>query len=207
MSNAFVVGLTGPIGSGKTVVAKQFAQNGYMVIDADVVAREVVQKGSDTLSELAQRFGKDIINSDGTLDRKLLAQRAFASHSDTCALNDITHPAIIRLVKDKIDHFVQQGFTKIIYDAPLLFESGSDKLCDRIVTVIADKESRIQRVIKRDGLSEKEISDRIRAQHDDNYYTDKSDYVIHNDFSYDKLLQDTHKVILALNEVADGTFC
>lgn len=205
MDKAVVVGLTGPIGSGKTTVAKVFLQNGYKSIDADKIAREVVSKGSDTLTLLARSFGSDIINEDGTLNRKLLAKRAFVSKEKTELLNSITHPAILSLVKEKIAQYKQDGFTKLIYDAPLLFESDSHKLCDTVVVVIANKQDRINRVKLRDNMSQGELSDRINRQHEDSFYTSKADYVITNDSTLDDLIQNTLNVITSIQEVHNVT--
>lgn len=205
LSSTVIVGLTGPIGSGKSEVARLFCQNGYKLIDADKIARMVVEKGSATLDELALHFGADIINEDGTLCRTLLAKRAFSSQEATQKLNDITHPAILSLVKAEIENYTKDGCAKIIYDAPLLFESGSHKLCDVIVTVIAQIEQRISRVKSRDNMSESDIKKRLDAQHSDSYYTDKSDYVIENNSSYEELVKNTLKVIFAIDEVQYGT--
>lgn len=205
MSRAFVLGLTGPSGSGKSEVAAVFSQNGYKVIDADKMAQKVVQKGSKTLLKLAQRFGDDIICADGTLDRRLLAQRAFCSQENTQALNAITHPAIVELVIEQINLFSKNGHNKIIYDAPLLFESKSDALCDCVLVVVADTATRIERIKQRDSISEKEIEQRIKAQHDDSFYTEKADYVINNSSTYDELMKKTYAVITAIDEVYNGT--
>lgn len=198
MSKAFVVGLTGPIGSGKSAVAEIFQNNGYKLIDADKVAREVVKKGSPVLDELSKNFGEDVINEDGTLNRRLLAQKAFSTKDGTALLNSITHPAIVSLVKKRIADFKAQGFDKIIYDAPLLFESETDKLCDSIVSVIAPKEVRIKRVVSRDNMPLSEIEKRIKAQHDESYYTEKSNYVIYNNSTLKELRLRTQSVVRAL---------
>lgn len=200
-----VLGLTGPTGAGKSEVADLFLQSGYKVIDADKMAQKVVEKGSPTLLKLAERFGDDVICADGTLDRRLLAQRAFCSKENTKALNDITHPAIIKLVKEQIQLFAKNGHNKIIYDAPLLFESKSDALCDCVLAVIADKSKRIERIKNRDKITETEIEQRINAQHDDSFYTDKADYVIDNSSNYEKLFENTQAVIKAIDEVYNGT--
>ena len=205
MSKTIVIGLTGPMGSGKSTVAKTFCDNGYKLIDADVLARRVVEKGSKTLELLADKFGDDIINADGSLDRAKLSQRAFSSADNTQALNSITHPAIIQLVKAEIARYSAQGYTKIIYDAPLLFESKSDAFCDAIVSVVADKKLRANRVLSRDKISEKEVESRFMAQHDDSFYTEQSDYVITNDGSNDELINNTLAVIRAIDEVYYGT--
>lgn len=205
MNKAFVVGLTGPIGSGKSAVAKIFLNNGYNVIDADKIAREVVEKGSPVLEKLKENFGEDVINEDGTLNRRLLAQKAFSTKNGTELLNSITHPAIVSLVEKRIAEFEAQGFYKIIYDAPLLFESKTDKLCNKIVSVIAPKEVRIERVKLRDNMPLSEIEKRIKAQLEDSNYIEKSDYVIYNDSSLCELENKTESVIKALCEVNNGT--
>ncbi len=193
------------MGSGKSAVAKLFCDNGFVLVDADKVAREVVEKGSETLELLVQKFGDDVLNSDGSLNRKTLSQKAFSKKEGTALLNSITHPAILKLVKDKIDTFLSSGYDKVIYDAPLLFESGSDKFCDKIVCVIATKEMRKARVKKRDGMAENEIEKRFSAQHEDSFYTQKSDYVIYNDSTLDMLKSKAEEVIAQINEVKNAT--
>lgn len=204
MSKAYVVGLTGPIGSGKSVVAQIFLNNDYKLIDADKVAREVVEKGSPVLEKLALEFGCDVINQDGTLNRRLLADRAFSTKDGTDRLNSITHPAIVDLVKKKIAQYEENGVERIIYDAPLLFESNTNKLCDCIVSVIAPKEVRIQRVIERDSVTEADVRKRISAQHDESYYTEKSNYVIYNNSTLKELRRTTQSIVRALREVENG---
>ena len=204
MSKAYVVGLTGPIGSGKSVVAQIFLNNDYKLIDADKVAREVVEKGSPVLEKLALEFGCDVINQDGTLNRRLLADRAFSTKDGTDRLNSITHPAIVDLVKKKIAQYEENGVERIIYDAPILFESNTNKLCDCIVSVIAPKEVRIQRVIERDSVTEADVRKRISAQHDESYYTEKSNYVIYNNSTLKELRRRTQSIVRALREVENG---
>lgn len=205
MTKALLVGLTGPIGSGKSAVAKIFANNSYKVIDADKIAREVVEKGSPVLVQLSDAFGEDVINDDGTLNRRLLAQKAFSSKESTELLNSITHPAIVSLVKKRVEEYKARGFDKIVYDAPLLFESNTDVLCDKIVSVVASKEVRIERVKARDNLPLAEILKRIKAQHELSFYTEKSDFVIYNDSTLTELKLRTSSVIEQLNEVKNGT--
>lgn len=204
MSKAYVVGLTGPIGSGKSVVAQIFLNNDYKLIDADKVAREAVEKDSPVLEKLALEFGCDVINRDGTLNRRLLADRAFSTKEGTDRLNSITHPAIVDLVKKKIAQYEENGVERIIYDAPLLFESNTNKLCDCIVSVIAPKEVRIQRVIERDSVTEADVRKRISAQHDESYYTEKSNYVIYNNSTLKELRRRTQSIVRALREVENG---
>lgn len=199
MNKIRIVGLTGPSGSGKSTVAKVFFDNGYGVIYADALSREIVSKGSQTLNVLAKEFGSDIIRNDKTLNRQLLAQRAFCSREKTDRLNAITHPAIISLALKKADELFLEGKKNIVFDAPLLFESKSDRFCDKIISVIAPVEVRKKRIMLRDGLSEKDALLRIKAQQEDSFYTDKSDFVINNDSTQDELIRKTLNIIAEVN--------
>lgn len=205
MGKALVIGLTGPIGSGKSAVAKLFCENGYVSVDADKLAKKVVEKGSKTLDVLAEKFGADIINLDGTLNRKMLAQKAFSSKENTELLNCVTHPAILELVKKEIEENASLGNTKIIYDAPQLFESGSNTLCDKVVCVIAKKEQRIERVKNRDNMPYADIENRISVQYSDEFFTEKSDYVIENNSTLENLFLRVSEVIDEIEKVHNGS--
>lgn len=205
MGKALVVGLTGPIGSGKSSVASIFLSRGYVSVDADKLAKKVVEKGSTTLDVLALKFGEDIINTDGTLNRKMLAKKAFATKESTELLNSITHPAILELVKKEIEENVKLGNTKIIYDAPQLFESGSDSLCSKVLCVIAEKEQRIKRVKKRDNMPQADIENRISVQYSDDFFTEKSDYVIENNSTLEELKIRVDEVIDEIEKVYNGS--
>lgn len=205
MDKAIVIGLTGPIGSGKSAVAKVFCNRGFVSVDADLIAKKVVEKGSKTLTQLAEKFGSDVINDDGTLNRALLAKKAFSTQEGTALLNSVTHPAILERVKKEIEENKKSGNTKIIYDAPVLFESGSDSLCDRVVCVIADKNQRIERVRKRDNMPFSDIENRISVQHSDDFYTEKSDYVIKNNSTIEELLKKTNEIVDEIEKVHNGS--
>lgn len=175
----FFVGLTGQSGAGKSTVAVCFSKYAdCAVIDADQVAREAVKKGSSCLEMLAQKFGYDIIDEDGNLNRRLLAQRAFATPENTAVLNGITHPWIIKRTKEIADRYKQNGKRIIIFDAPQLFESGGDALCQKIIAVTASEDVRMKRLLARDGLSAEELRSRMKAQHDEAFFREKSDYII-----------------------------
>ena len=171
------IGLTGQTGAGKSTVSRLAENDGCKIINADHVAREVMKNGSECLKRLAEIFGSDIINTDGSLNRKLIAERAFSSRKNTDILNSVTHPAIISKVKEYIDIYSKESDV-ILFDAPQLFESGGDKMCDRIIAVIAPADIRMKRILCRDGISENEALLRINAQHDENFYIAKSDYII-----------------------------
>ena len=178
MRDHIIVGLTGATGAGKSTVSKIFEERGFAVINADETAREVMRKGSVCLMQISAVFGEDTINDDGTLNRAVLANRAFSSKENTWLLNDITHPHIFLRVLKRCRELIDSGREYILFDAPVLFESNSDLMCDVIVCVSAPKDVRIKRLMKRDGRTEDEILRRMSAQNDDIFYESRSDIVI-----------------------------
>lgn len=197
-----VLGLTGQTGAGKSTVSEYAEKLGCAVVNADAVAREALSPDSDCLKRLAEYFGYDIINSDGSCKRKLLAERAFASREKTDLLNSITHPYIIDRCREYINQYMNKNYDVIIFDAPQLFESGGDVLCDFVITVTAPKEIRLQRIMQRDGISEKDALTRINAQHDENYYTQKSDFIINGNAPTENVisqLQNLLKIVVSGN--------
>ena len=172
-----VIGLTGPIGAGKSTVAQRFAERGFYVVDADRVARTIVEKGSAVLPKLANAFGSEILEPDGSLNRKKLAALAFASKENTQLLNDLTHPAIISEVNNEIES-CQQNL--VLLDAPQLFESGCDKMCSTVVGVLADRDIRLKRVQERDSLTTEQIINRIKVQYPDSFYLEHCQHIVNN---------------------------
>ena len=180
-----IIGLTGLTGAGKSTVAQKLMAYGCYHIDADKVAREVINNNENVKNKLKERFGSDVINADGTTNRPLLASRAFANEESTNALNSITHPAVIEEIKSIIKDMEEVGYRGVIIDAIALFESGLDALCDFNVTVIAPKEIRLERIIKRDNITEEKALERINAQKDESFFTSKADFVLWNYPPYD----------------------
>ena len=180
-----IIGLTGLTGAGKSTVAQKLMAYGCYHIDADKVAREVINNNENVKNKLKERFGNDVINADGTTNRPLLASRAFADEESTNALNEITHPAVIEEIKSIIKDMKEVGYRGIIIDAIALFESGLDSLCDFNVTVVAPKEIRLERIIKRDNITEEKALERINAQKDESFFTNKADFVLWNYPPYD----------------------
>lgn len=181
----FVLGLTGPTGAGKSVLARALEAEGFAVIDADRLARKVTEPGSPTLRELAAAFSPAILRADGTLDRALLARLAFASPEATRKLNAVTHPAILELTRQRMRELEAAGCPGAVLDAPLLYESGADALCDRVAVALAPKAERIRRIRERDGLSEEEAARRVAAQNDDSYYNGRGAILLVNDGTLD----------------------
>ncbi|WP_310555455.1 dephospho-CoA kinase [Flavobacterium sp.] len=172
-----IIGLTGGIGSGKTTIARLFESSNIPVYIADDEAKKIMQL-PETISLIVEEFGKNIIINN-KIDPKLLSKIVFNSPEKLKILNSIIHP----LVKKHFDMWVQehQKAAFVIKEAAILFESGSYKYCDVVITVIADEETRITRVMKRDNCSREHILDRIKNQWTDAQKAEKSDYIIVND--------------------------
>lgn len=176
-----VIGLTGPTGSGKSSVSQVLREwNGIAVIDADQISRQVVQKGKRCLVDLAVEFSPLIIDADGNLNRKKLAQVVFTDKEKLRTLNRIIFPYIVEETEMEIMKAREAGAKAIFLDAPTLYESGADALCDKVVAVISDSARRLQRIIKRDHMTPEEAMNRMASQHKDEFYTSRADYVIHN---------------------------
>lgn len=148
--SSIVLGITGGTGSGKSTVCECLKKLGAEIIDADKIARSIVLPGSPVLKSLAESFGGDILLPDGTLDRKALAGKAFSSEENTRLLNSLTHPEIIKECNEKIAE-KRSKCSFIVVDAPLLFVSGLDKLCDVTARVDAPAEMRLERIMQRDS--------------------------------------------------------
>ncbi|WP_308339557.1 dephospho-CoA kinase [Tomitella fengzijianii] len=156
------MGLTGGIGAGKSTVAAVLARAGATVIDADAIAREVVEPGTPGLAELAAEFGKSILSPDGTLDRPALAAVAFADESSRLRLNAILHPRIGARTQERID--AAPAGSIVVQDIPLLVEGSMGPLFHVVVVVDADEDTRVSRLVGSRGLDESDARARIAAQ-------------------------------------------
>ena len=186
------IGLTGKTGAGKTTVASYLREKGCYIIDGDVIARQITEKNSDVLPLLQKAFGDDILDENGELIRKALAMRAFSSKENTAILNSITHPAIKQRCEEEMSRAEFLGYKTAIIDAAALLDSDCKNLCDKMIVVHADEETRLQRILKRDGITTTEAVTRIKAQKDDEYYLSNADIIIRNHSPYnieDELLK------------------
>ena len=191
-----IYGLTGGIGSGKTTVAAILREKGYTVLDADEIGREVTQKGEPLLRMLVKDFGIDIIKEDGSLDRKLLASKAFGDKHLLNRMNDLIQTAILCRAVEKFHKLSLSDYNKVMFfDVPLLFEAGWDRYMKQIWLVTAPEDIRIQRVEIRDGLTEEEIRERIRYQMSEEEKMERADVIIHNDEGMAKLMAQVEKAI------------
>lgn len=198
-----VIGLTGQTGAGKSYVADILLGLGCAVVDADVVAREVMAPGSECLAAVAGHFGSDIILPDGSCDRRLLAQRAFADEESTKLLSSLTHPYIIAKTKEYLRELENKNYSTAVFDAPQLFESGGDKLCDVIVSVTAPAQVRLERIMTRDGITREQALLRMNAQKDEQFYTERSGYVIDGSQPAEKVEENVRAVFAKIR--SDGS--
>lgn len=175
-----IIGLTGLTGAGKSTVALKLMAYGCYHIDADKVAREVINSDENVKNKLKKQFGDDVINGDKMVNRPLLASRAFADEESTEALNAITHPAVTKKIREIIVEKKELGYSGIIIDAIALFESGEDKLCDFTVAVTAPEDIRLERIMARDKISREKALERINAQKDESFFTKQADFIIWN---------------------------
>lgn len=169
-----IVGLTGPTGAGKSSAAAICKSLGVKHIDCDIIARKATEKGQEGLTAVCNAFGNDILNTDGTLNRKVLAQKAFKDKESTDLLNKTLLPIIHKMVLKEID------CDKVLLDAPTLFESGVNGICHKTVAVLSDKEIRLKRILSRDNITTEQALLRINAGKPDDFYKEKCDFVIYN---------------------------
>lgn len=184
-----VIGLTGPSGSGKGKIAKILSECGVEHINADTVYHNILIPPSPCLDELVESFGYSILNAGGQLDRRALAGIVFGKENEAKLekLNSITHKYVCARIRQIIRYFDNISTKACVIDAPLLFESGLDSDCDLVISVLADKELRVQRIAERDGISYDDANLRICSQKPDGYYSEKSDIVIYNNGDEEQL--------------------
>jgi dephospho-CoA kinase len=165
MRRFLLVGLTGSIATGKSTVSRMFAHLGARVLDADLLAREVVMPGQPAYLKIVEEFGQHVVQEDGTLDRKALGAIVFADPARRKRLEEITHPAIGARQQRILSVLDEEAFEGIvIWDVALLFEGGGDAKMDRVVVAYADPETELARLVARDGLTEAEARKRIASQ-------------------------------------------
>lgn len=193
---SIIIGLTGPTGAGKSTAAAAAEGFGLQIIDCDKLARAATEKGTDGLKALVAAFGKKILLTDGSLDRRALAAAAFASPQKTELLNKTILPHIVKLV------LAEAEGKNVLLDAPTLFESGLDSVCTAVIAVSADAEIRRERIIRRDGLTPDAADLRINAGKTDEYYKQKADYFLYNNSdekAFSKRFSDILKKIIGGN--------
>lgn len=189
------IGLTGPTGAGKSTVAELFAAFGVPVIDADRVWRELLIPPSDCLTELARRFGREILNPDGSLNRPALGRLVFSDSAELEALDTLAHSRIMTDVGRRLRLLRESGCRAAVFDAPQLFEAGADRICNVIVSVLADREIRLGRITRRDSIAEADALRRMASQKPDSFFRAHSDYIIENNGSANRLTDAVRNIL------------
>ena len=194
-----IYGLTGGIGAGKSAVANMLKERGFRVLNADDISREVTQKDSPLLRLLVKDFGIDIIQEDGELNRRKLAEIAFADRDKTRRLNELVQTAILVRAIEKVSRlrFLHKDDV-IFFEVPMLFEAGWDNFVNKIWLVTAPTEQRVSRVMERDGLSQDEIMARIKLQMTEDEKVKRSDVIINNNGDLNDLEKQVDAAIAAM---------
>lgn len=203
----YLIGLTGGIASGKSTVAKRLAGRGAVVIDADKLAREVVEPGTPALALIAERFGPSVIAPDGSLDRPALGAIIFSDADARLALNAITHPAVGELGRLRMEEADRQPHAVVVYDVPLLVERSADAdfyTFDLVVVVDASPETRIDRLVGLRGLSKDEAIHRLNSQASDAERLAIADVVIDSNGSIDETLRQADDLWETVHSRADA---
>jgi len=190
----FIIGLTGGIGSGKTAASDYFSKKGITFVDADIVSRLVVEPGQSALQEIALHFGKDILTSEGTLNRSALRKIVFDNPDQRLWLETLLHPLIAQEIQKQLQAS-QSPYTLLV--SPILFESGQNLYSHRTLVIDAPEELQISRTAKRDNTNESSVKAIMKAQTHREVRTQEADDVIVNDGS----LEDLHKKLECQHEV------
>lgn len=205
-----IIGLTGGIGTGKSTVTDYLISKGFHVLDADKVAREIVMPGSEMLIQLSSNFGKDILHEDGSLNRKKLGNIIFNDPEKKKKLDELMHDRILEIINERIilicekhensteipiDSGHKEKRKVIFIDAPLLFETGLDKSVSETWVIDVDDETRIKRIMKRDGLSRDEIMMRIKTQMARDEKKKRADVLLDNTGNLEKLYRQIDQML------------
>ena len=181
------LGITGRSGCGKSTVTAVFAAKGVPLADADPISREILLPGSPLLPRLAQRFGADILHPDGSLDRRLLADRAFATPEGKAALDGMTHPEILGRIRAAKQQAAQEGHRLFVLDGAVIVGTAAQQECDRLCVVTAPFATSVARIEARDGISPEMAARRLNAQTPEQTLTQNADYILCNDGALEQL--------------------
>ena len=198
------LGITGRSGCGKSTVTTAFSRHGVPLADADQISREILLPDSPLLPKLAERFGQDILNLDGTLNRRLLADRAFATPEGKAALDNITHPEIVARIRAAKQKAESDGAELFVLDGAVIVGTAAEAECDKLLVVTTPFETSVARIAARDGISPEMAERRLNAQTPEAVLTAKADYVLCNDADIDILTARTEALYQELLAQAES---
>jgi dephospho-CoA kinase len=194
--NSLIVGLTGSIASGKSLISAYFEKLGLYVIDADKIYSSLIQPNQPLIKLIAMEFGNNIIQADGSLNKKLLAEKVFSSEENRMKINRITHPFILREIIEKINNAPNEKI--IIVTAPLIIETNTLELFDYIIVITCSLDQQIKRLTIRDNISEQEAIQKIKAQLSSEEKIKYADFVINNNSDIENAYKQAHAIYLKL---------
>ncbi|WP_216828899.1 dephospho-CoA kinase [Alkalihalobacterium elongatum] len=184
-----IIGLTGGIASGKSTVSHFISALGIPIVDADVIAREVVEPGENAYDQIVAHFGKKVLNNDDTIARKKLGEIIFTDEKERKVLNSIVHPAIRKRMIETKDRLFNEGHPVVVYDLPLLFESNLKHMVDKVLLVYVEEHVQLERLMERDQSIKEEALSRIQSQMPLKQKVELADEVINNNGT----IEDTEK--------------
>lgn len=193
-----IIGITGPSGSGKSLLGKYLTSLGIPSIDADEVYHSMLIPPSPCLDALRSVFGDHIFNSDGTLDRSALAKIVFGDPKKLELLNATVLDKVLDKIRSMIGELEASGFDNVLVDGPTLIESGFYRECTTVISVLSDKDTRVARIMERDGISSEKAIERINAQKSDSFYIEHSHFVIYNNGSSEKFIEESKSLLKGL---------
>ncbi len=181
-----IIGLTGGSGAGKSLAASIFRKNGIPVVDADAVYHDILQSQNPCTEELTLAFGSSILMPSGGVDRRKLREAVLRRENTSAllhTLNTITHKYIMAKTEELLQSHANEGAQIALLDAPLLFEAGAERICDTVIGVLAERDLRLARIMKRDGISTNDATTRLNAQKDDTFFLEQCDVIFYNNGS------------------------
>lgn len=192
-----VFGITGGSGSGKSSASERFRENGIYVIDADKTAREVVRQGEPCLEELVKELGSEILNDDGSLNRRKTGEIVFSDKKKLDILNRVTHKYIQKALEDQLNK-IDTDIAAV--DGAVIIGSPVEKMCSFLVSIMADKEIRVKRIMARDDISREAALKRIESQPSDEFYIANSRYLLYNNISKENFNIEVDKLAKTIKE-------
>ncbi|RCW66327.1 dephospho-CoA kinase [Saliterribacillus persicus] len=191
-----VIGLTGNIATGKSTISKMFNDNFHIpIIDADIIAREVVEPGEQAYNKIVETFGEEILDNERKINRPFLGKIVFSDEFKREALNKIVHPEVRKEMLDKLNYWKSQNKRAVVLDIPLLFENNLDILVDKTIVVSADTSTQLARLVKRNKLTEEDARKRMEAQMPLHVKETKADAVIDNNGTVENSLEQLSEIL------------
>lgn len=200
MAKNLKVGITGGIGSGKSIVSEFVSKMGFPVIKADEVAKEIMIKDAEVKEKIVENFGKSAYKGKG-LNKKYLIETIFSDEEKLSLINSIVHPPTIKHIKDSM-YALLDNTQFVFVEAPLLYEAKMQHIFDYVILVTADEEIRIKRVMERDGVTEEEVKARMKGQWQDSAKMDKADFMLRNEGSIEEFHKNIEFILQLLKRIS-----